>query len=128
MIFVNYSSVKLGRKPILHDITIARHVLFWLLFALNNFSHPFQIRSDQISRSVVSDSLRLIQVFGSKVSLLQTIPSCIMSFYPFSQLCLLIGEFSPFTFKVMNFFWYFYSCIFHSFLLLISFITYFFCV
>ena len=41
LIFVNYSSIKLERKPILHDITIARHVLFWLLFTLNNFFYPF---------------------------------------------------------------------------------------
>ena len=41
LIFVNYSSIKLGRKPILHDISMARLVLFWLLFAFNNFFNPF---------------------------------------------------------------------------------------
>ena len=73
-------------KSILSDISIATAALFWFLFAWKMFFHPFTF------------SL-YISLHLKRVSRRQHIDRCCVLIHSATQ-CLLIGEFSAFTFKV----------------------------
>lgn len=71
----------------LSDINVATHVLFWFLLAWNIFFHPF------IFNLWVSFKLKWVSYRQ------YTVGSCFLTHS--ATVCLLIGEFKLFTFKVM---------------------------
>ena len=74
-------------KSIVSDMSIARPVLLSFLFAWNYFLHPFTYSL------CVSLLLKLVSCGQHKIV------SCFLIHSP--TLCLLIGEFSPFTFEII---------------------------
>jgi len=74
-------------KPILSDMSIATPAFFWFLFAWNSFFHPLTFNL-YVSLEVKWVSWRQ-HIYGSCF--------CIHS----ASLCLLVGLFSPLTFKVI---------------------------